>query len=99
MFGNLGKKFAAEISASVESCVGGYLSKNTPQSTEEATETLGQVTGNRRALFVGINYFGQQGELKGCINDVHNIKSFLTSNYRIDEMLILTDDSSDPTKR
>ncbi|KAL7529917.1 hypothetical protein ACHAWF_003159 [Thalassiosira exigua] len=39
----------------------------------------------------------------GCINDVHNIKNFLTKNYRIDEMLVLTDDQKDssciPTRK
>ncbi len=57
---------------------------------------MGKVTGHRRALFVGINYFGQQGELRGCINDVKNIKNFLTDNYDIDESLVLTDDQKDP---
>jgi len=26
---------------------------------------------------IGINYFGQNGELRGCINDVKNIQAFL----------------------
>lgn len=26
---------------------------------------------------IGINYFGQAGELRGCINDVHNIQGFI----------------------
>lgn len=36
--------------------------------------------------------------IQGCINDVHNIKKFLSSNYRIDEIMVLTDDSKDPKK-
>lgn len=28
---------------------------------------------------IGINYFGQTGELRGCINDVKNIQNFLNS--------------------
>lgn len=36
-----------------------------------------QCTGAKKALLVGINYFGEQGELKGCINDVHNVRKFL----------------------
>ena len=74
------------------------MQSKSPQSTEKATETLGRVTGRRRALFIGINYYGQRGELKGCINDVHNIKNFLTKNFRIDEIMVLTDDQTDPKK-
>jgi len=91
MFGKLGKQFAAQIGDAVEDAVGQHLASKNPGRTEKATESLGQVTGKRKALFVGINYKGQQGELRGCINDVNNIKSFLTSNYRIDEILVLTD--------
>lgn len=33
-------------------------------------------TGRRKALLIGINYFGQSGELSGCINDVgSNLRS------------------------
>lgn len=28
---------------------------------------------------IGINYFGQSGQLKGCINDANNLKAFLMS--------------------
>jgi len=59
---------------------------------------MSTVTGRRRALFIGINYYGQKGELKGCINDVHNIKNFLTKNFKIDEVLVLTDDQTDSSK-
>mmetsp|Transcript_59583 Transcript_59583/g.126657 ORF Transcript_59583/g.126657 Transcript_59583/m.126657 type:complete len:348 (-) Transcript_59583:109-1152(-) len=98
MFGKLGKQYADEIASIIEQCVGEHLSSKAPQSTEaeEATERMGSVTGRRRALFIGINYFGQKGELRGCINDVHNIKGFLTSNFRIDEVLVLTDDQKNP---
>ncbi|KAL3810103.1 hypothetical protein ACHAXA_010927 [Cyclostephanos tholiformis] len=96
MFGKAGKMYADQIASQLESCCGKVLTSNTPQSTEKATETLGKVHGRRRALFVGINYFGQKGELRGCINDVRNISDFLTENYDIDEFLVLTDDQKDP---
>lgn len=96
MFGKAGKQYAEQIASRLEKAVGDHLSSKAPQSTEQATETLGTVTGKRRALFIGINYFGQQGELRGCINDVHNIKGFLSRTYRIDEVLVLTDDQKDP---
>src|SRR3569833_3192530 len=34
-----------------------------------------QCTGRRKALLVGINYFGQRGQLRGCINDVRDMSS------------------------
>ena len=84
MFGKAGKQFAGEIAGLVEKNLGDHLKSKTPKSTEKATETMGSVTGKRKALFIGINYYGQQGELRGCINDVKNIKNFLTSNFRIE---------------
>lgn len=67
MFGSLGKQFAGDIASQVQSAVSQHLEKKSREkgSTEKATEALGQVTGRRKALFIGINYFGQNGELKG----------------------------------
>lgn len=96
MFGKVGKAFADQIAGHVEKALGDHLASKTPQSTERATEKLGTVTGRRRAVFIGINYFGQKGELRGCINDVKNIKQFLTTHFRVDEYLVLTDDQKDP---
>ncbi|KAI0998098.1 hypothetical protein K3495_g10094 [Podosphaera aphanis] len=49
-------------------------------------------TGRRKALLIGINYFGQKGELRGCINDVHNMTTYLTGNfgYRSEDIVTLT---------
>lgn len=51
-------------------------------------------TGRRRALLIGINYFGQPNQLHGCINDVTNMSTFLNQAYwyRREDMVILTDD-------
>lgn len=38
-------------------------------------------TGTRRAVMIGINYTGQDGELKGCQNDVKNVSYFASSNF------------------
>ncbi|AAS51654.1 ADL266Cp [Eremothecium gossypii ATCC 10895] len=59
-----------------------------------------QCTGNRKALLIGINYFNSSAELRGCINDVQNIKNFLISRYgyREENMVILTDDQHDPVR-
>ena len=45
----------------------------------------------RRAVLIGINYVGQQGQLSGCHNDVHNIKKYLIDHegFQEKDMLIL----------
>ncbi|KAG0169799.1 Ca(2+)-dependent cysteine protease [Apophysomyces sp. BC1015] len=59
---------------------------------------LSNCQGRKRALLVGINYFKSPNELKGCINDVHNVKQFLMTlyNFREEDMVILTDDQTNP---
>lgn len=55
-------------------------------------------TGKRKALLVGINYFGQKGQLRGCINDAKNLSSYLNQSfgYAREDMVILTDDQQNP---
>ncbi|KAJ7138387.1 caspase domain-containing protein [Mycena epipterygia] len=55
-------------------------------------------TGRRRALCIGINYRGQRHELRGCVNDAHNVSSFLVrrAGYKAEDMVVLTDDSPHP---
>ncbi|KAI8635413.1 caspase domain-containing protein [Xylariaceae sp. FL1651] len=55
-------------------------------------------SGKRKALLIGINYLGQDAELKGCINDTKNVSAFLIERYgyKREDMIILTDDQRDP---
>ena len=53
-------------------------------------------TGKKRALLIGINYFGTKAELKGCINDVKNVSNFIREGHGFSEVLTLTDDQNDP---
>jgi len=59
------------------------------------------VYGTRRAVLIGICYCGQDGELSGCHNDVHQIKKYLmeTQGFEEQNMIILMDDGlySNPT--
>ncbi|KAK0223350.1 metacaspase [Armillaria fumosa] len=57
-----------------------------------------QCTGKKKALCIGINYIGQNGELRGCINDAQNIQRFLirTFGYKEGDIVMLTDDSRNP---
>ncbi|KAF2242056.1 hypothetical protein BU26DRAFT_164390 [Trematosphaeria pertusa] len=54
--------------------------------------------GRRKALLIGINYFGQRGQLRGCINDVKNMSTYLNSHfgYKREDMVTLTDDQHNP---
>ncbi len=55
------------------------------------------LTGNKKALLIGINYKGTSAELRGCINDVQNVKDkLLVAKFKFptdgDHMRVLTDD-------
>jgi hypothetical protein len=54
--------------------------------------------GRRKALLIGINYFGQRGQLRGCINDVKNMSTYLNEffGYKREDMVTLTDDQQNP---
>lgn len=56
--------------------------------------------GRKKALLIGINYFNSENELSGCLNDVANIKDFITTLYgfKEEDMVILTDDQPSDTK-
>jgi len=59
-------------------------------------------SGTKRAVLIGINYVGQQGELSGCHNDVLNITDYIKNvhGFRDSNMTVLMDDGThqDPTK-
>lgn len=62
-----------------------------------------EASGRRRSLLIGINYPGSSAELRGCINDVKRMKSYITGcgfPDDADSMRVLTDDGcndGDPT--
>lgn len=55
---------------------------------------VGNGSGRRRALLVGINYKGQSGQLSGCWNDVFNVKQYLVNEHQFSEhdVTVLVDD-------
>jgi len=66
-----------------------------------------EVVGNRKALLIGINYHNLpqgRGRLKGCVNDVKNMKELISDNYKYEEANIkvihdeLEDESEWPTR-
>jgi len=48
---------------------------------------------SRKALLIGINYVGTSSALRGCINDVLNIREFLINEFKMeeDEIIMLTE--------
>lgn len=53
----------------------------------------------RKALLIGIDYFGSQHQLRGCINDVQNVAGFLVSrgySSHPRDMVFLTDERRGP---
>jgi hypothetical protein len=62
-----------------------------------------QKKNTKRALLIGINYFGKSGQLNGCHNDARNMAKYLTEmqNFRKDNITILMDDGvhKAPTKK
>jgi len=59
-------------------------------------------TGRRKALLIGINYTGTSAALRGCVNDVKRIKTFLLTKGFVDSpetMLVLTDDQTETAKK
>jgi Caspase domain len=71
------------------------LTSSRPLDVGQTPFTLvGNAMGQRRALLVGINYVGQDGQLRGCHNDVLNVKSYICQVHGFPErdVLILMDD-------
>jgi hypothetical protein len=57
--------------------------------------------GRKKALLIGINYTGTQAALRGCINDVQNVKEYLcrVRGWPSDpgSIVVLSDDQQNPT--
>jgi len=69
-----------------------------PGAPQGYTFQYSACNGRRKALLIGINYFGQRGQLRGCINDVKNMSTYLNGHfgYKREDMVILTDDQQNP---
>ena len=55
----------------------------------------------KKAVLIGINYVGSEYELNGCINDVKNVRTFLTDNCKFSSsnIKLLSDEESDKPTR
>lgn len=59
-----------------------------------------QCTGKKKALIIGINYFGTKSQLNGCINDANAMSRFLCDKfgYKTNDIVMLTDDQRELVK-
>jgi metacaspase-1 len=107
----LGKSLAEEklkMDLDGDGKVGGASAEQARADTDAlddgANIPLSACDGNKKSLFIGINYFGSKSELRGCINDVVNIKKFVVEHFKFpedaDHMKTLTDDdeANKPTR-
>jgi metacaspase-1 len=76
--------------------------KTTPtkSNTTKPLQVAQDASGTKRALLIGINYFGTQNELNGCIKDVQNIRNLIITqyNYKPANVTMLSDDQVDACK-
>ncbi|KAG0205338.1 Ca(2+)-dependent cysteine protease [Mortierella sp. GBA30] len=87
------------------------LGDTTSQKSEDAATTAAVVPRpvltppirprRKKALLVGINYFGDPNQLLGCINDTRDVFGFLNGYYgfRYQDTIMLTDDQIYEDKR
>lgn len=68
------------------------------QSESQNVDRSMKATRKCKALLVGINYTGTSNELRGCVNDVKNVYTYLTKDQKFDpsQISILTDESRTP---
>ncbi|KAJ8086888.1 hypothetical protein PM082_005713 [Marasmius tenuissimus] len=73
----------------------------TPYPSPRFTFEYSRCTGRKRALCIGINYYGSDRPLKGCINDAIHIRDYLIKHrgFRREDIMTLRDDSPNPRKR
>lgn len=72
------------------------LSSSRIIDVNEKMDIVKDPEGTKRAVLIGINYVGQQGELSGCHNDVKNITSYLREvlGFERENMRVLMDDGA-----
>jgi hypothetical protein len=64
-----------------------------PSNLPRRVDAMGQ----KRAVLVGINYAGTDGELKGCLNDVARMRRCLVDRFGFDEVCIRVLADADPS--
>ena len=103
---SLQKQFQKQVQALKRQLRLDLAQSNSPTTAAGATlpttaALMPPITVTKRALLIGCNYSGSQYQLNGCINDIHNLKSKITTSYGFleENITILTDKTPvKPTK-
>jgi len=57
-------------------------------------------SGNKKSVLIGINYVGSANELRGCVNDVQNVRQFILDKFGFQQdeghQRVLTEDNPNP---
>ncbi|KXN81388.1 Metacaspase-1, partial [Leucoagaricus sp. SymC.cos] len=74
------------------------VSAATPTPRLDSNFKYSRCSGRKKALCIGINYRGQNHELRGCINDARNVRRWLINHhgFRNEDIVLLTDDTTEP---
>jgi len=72
------------------------LTSSRPLDIQDTSFQLSSAQGKKRAVLVGINYKGTNGELSGCINDVYNMKQYIQNvhGFPEEDIVVVVDDGS-----
>lgn len=98
------KKYLAGVTGGAGADGGNPNQVGDRELDDGANIPLSTCDGNKKSLFIGINYFGSSAELGGCITDVVNIKEFVSRRFGFQtddaHMRTFTDDdkANMPTK-
>lgn len=75
---------------------------HTPFAITPTNGSFKKKKNSQRALLIGINYTGQNGQLSGCHHDVNNVAKYLMEieNFKKENITLLMDDgkNKNPTK-
>jgi hypothetical protein len=87
---NAFKSFSPEVQAKAEA--------HARALDDGANIPLSNLNGKKKSLLVGINYVGTSSQLRGCHNDVNNVKKLITEKFQFptdaDSMRVLLDDGA-----
>lgn len=75
------------------------LVKNRDIQIKEIRVKYSNVKPNKKALLVGINYVNTEAELRGCVNDVNDLKEILRTKYDYSNSNITTLTDSQATRQ
>lgn len=77
-----------------KNAVDAHIAQSQSQSQAQAqSQSQAKPEAVKKALLIGCNYNGTNNELRGCINDVDNIKQRIEAVYGFNNITIMTDDT------